>query len=144
MDAALLCFIGVGGYVVRAVKTAAASAIMAPRVGKKPLSRAGMNFFNPNQRKNKIVNQSAITDMSMASSPLLKLILNLSTTIKVNTVAGQTLLILGKKVLHPFGAGYHTTHLFAILFPANTITPVAAAMDGLSCQNRGVPAKHVR
>ena len=47
------------------VLTAAARAIMPPRVVKKPLSRAGMNVFNPNHRKNRIVHQSAIADISM-------------------------------------------------------------------------------
>jgi len=47
------------------VVTAAARAIIPPRVEKKPLSSAGMNVFNPNHRKNRIVHQSAIADMSM-------------------------------------------------------------------------------
>jgi hypothetical protein len=47
------------------VVTAAARAIIPPRVEKKPLSRAGMNVFNPNHRKNRIVHQSAIADMSI-------------------------------------------------------------------------------
>jgi len=61
-------------YGLRKMKTAVQRAIMASMVGKKPLSRAGINFFSPNQRKNRIVNQSAIADMSMDFSPLLKLI----------------------------------------------------------------------
>jgi hypothetical protein len=47
------------------VLTAAARAIMPPRVEKKPLSRAEMKVFNPNHRKNRIVHQSAIADMSI-------------------------------------------------------------------------------
>ena len=49
-------------YGLRKMKTAVQRAIIASTVGKKPLLRAGINFFNPNQRKNRIVNQSAIVE----------------------------------------------------------------------------------
>jgi hypothetical protein len=55
-------------YVLKKMNTAAPRARMAPRVGKKPLSSAGMNFLSPNHRKNRMVSQSAIIDRSMVFS----------------------------------------------------------------------------
>jgi hypothetical protein len=45
---------------------AAASAKIPPRIEKKPLSSAGMNVFNPNHNRNRIVHQSAIVDIFIA------------------------------------------------------------------------------
>jgi hypothetical protein len=51
------------------IEMAAARAIIPPMSEEVLLSRAGIKVFSPNHRKNRIVIQSAIVDMSMEISP---------------------------------------------------------------------------
>lgn len=57
---------------VKAVKKATARARTPPTAGKIPLLSAGMNCFNPYQRKNSTINQSATIDRSIALTPFEK------------------------------------------------------------------------
>jgi hypothetical protein len=51
------------------IEMAAARAIIPPINEEVLLSRAGIKVFSPNHRKNRMVIQSAIVDMSMRISP---------------------------------------------------------------------------
>jgi hypothetical protein len=54
------------------MEMAAARAMIPPTSEEVLLSRAGIKVFSPNHRKNRIVIQSAIIDMSMGVSPSYK------------------------------------------------------------------------